>query len=151
MFGIFTAAKKTLHKGKHGVPTSTVALGPCHGEATWQPEGEDGHWSTSGSKTTPSRSAGSNSKLLSCRRGEGQGQPIHRCCGWPQWLSNACDTTPLTGRDRNRSWRTILSALQAVLGHTSLSLNSARVQAAASQLKSMKLHPPTPDLNWLYE
>lgn len=75
----------------------------------------------------------------------------HHCHGLSHWLSNACNTSPLAGRDSNKSWRTILSTLQTVLGHTSLSLNSAQVQAAASQLKSMKLHPPTPDLNWLYE
>lgn len=150
MFGIFTVAKKPLHKGKHGVSTSTVALRPT-GEAMWHPEGKDGRRNTSGSKTTPSPRAGSDSKSPSCRGGEGQGQPIHCCHGWPWWLSNACDTSLITGRDSSRSWRTILSALQAVLGHTSLSLNSAQVQAAASQLKSMKLHPPTPDLNWLYE
>lgn len=82
----------------------------------------------------------------------GRARPAHSLMSWlAHGLRNAYDTSLLRGRDSNRSCRTILSGLQAVLGHTSLSLNSARVQAAASQLKSMKLHPPTPDLNWLYE
>lgn len=145
MFRIFAVANKALYKMKHKVLTTTVALGPT-GKPMQQPEGKDQDWSMNESKTTLSPRQAPTPNYLPAEEGKGKAsQSITATAG--SGGSAAPVIHPCSQADSNRSWRTFLSGLQAVLGHTSLSLNSAQVQAAASQLKSMKLHPPTPDLN----